>query len=211
MQGGIIQGPIEGSVLGGVSPVAGRHGNAIQTNDPDGYVEFPLDSNNKCLQDPDLCSSGVTFSLWLMNLPGNLGALFRVLSSEGCETPGAGFCITIWSGGKVRVIITGSSTFYNYNISPLPINKWQHVMLSFKPNEGLQSYINGCDAAVDQVFPPITNFNPTPISSCFRLGGRKDYARSPNTAHMKFDHILIWYDILNADEIRLLYSRGGIM
>ena len=211
MQDGIMQGSIEGTVGGGAKLVAGRHGNAIQMDGSVGYVEIALDSENKCLQNPDMCSSGVTFSMWLMTLSGNSpDSVFRIVRSKACIID-LGFCVTLYRG-TFGIMVLGSSLAYRYRIPSLPINKWQYVTLSFMPGDGIQLYINGCDAVTYRMegYPLITTFTPVSgnVSTHLRLGGKSsnEYA-----AHMKVDHVLIWYDTLNADEIWHLYLQGGII
>ena len=211
IQGGIMQGSIEGTVGGGAKLVAGRHGNAIQMDGSFGYVEFALDSNNECLQNPDMCSPGVTFSMWLMTLPGNSpDSVFRIFRSEACIID-LGFCVTLYRG-TFGIMVLGSSLAYRYRIPSLPINKWQYVTFTFMPDDGIQLYINGCDAVTYLLegYPLKTTFIPSSgaVSMYLRLGGKSsnEYA-----AHMKVDHVLIWYDTLNANEIWHLYLQGGII
>ena len=208
---GILQGSIEGTLVGNVNLIAGRHGNAMQTGGSDGYAEFPIDNSNKCLQNPDWCHSGVTFSMWLMKMPGNSGAKFRVYLSKACDWD-IGFCVSFLSTEIFSILICSSSLKYRYRISHLPINKWQHVTFTFMPDDGIQLYINGCDAAAYSLegYPLMIANTPASgaVSTYFRLGGGNSNSYA---AHMKLDHILIWYDVLTADEVWQLYMQGGIM
>ena len=214
IQNGIMQGSIEGTLVGNVNSVAGRHGNAIQTDGSSGYVEFALESNNACLQNPDWCSSGITFSMWLMNMPGNTGStMFRIYFSDACRER-MGFCISFLPSGTFSILVFGSSSIYRYKIeiSYLPINKWQYVTFTFMPNNAIQLYINGCDAITYRLdgYSLIATFNTFPaVSSYFRLGGGGGWGQY--AANMKVDHVLIWYDVLSADEIWQLYVQGGMM
>ena len=211
IESGVLLGSLPGSLNGGAQLVTGRHGNALYTDHSSSfdYVTYALDSNHRCLQNPSWCDSGVTFSMWLMNLPGNAGGYFTVLNSVGCSTWGIGFC----GGIDHRFWLKFYDDFwgYRYRIPAFDVGKWQHIVFTFKPNEGINLYMNGCDTIAYRIkegYELVSPHNPYPgtKSSSLRFGGGSRYA-----AHMLLDHVLIWYDVLNVTEIWQLYLNNDMV
>ena len=190
------------------SVVPGYHGQALYTNDSNRYVEMSLNQTNQCLQNPDQCGSGVTFSFWVMNLPGNTAHLFyHILVSNGCRQGNLGFCFGLGLKG-FWVVIRCRYHEYRNRIPPLEVNKWQHVTVTFIAHDMAKLYVNGCDSAPYrrrdgyQLVAAISG-SATARSTYLQFGS-KVYG-----THMKLDHVLIWYDVLSADEIWKLYLQGG--
>ena len=79
------------------------------------------------------------------------------------------------------------------------------------PNVGIQVYVNGCDAVIYRLegYPLVATRNPVSgtESTSFLIGTADNFP----AAHMKLDEVLIWYDILSADEVWHLYLHGGIV
>ena len=214
IQSGVLQGSLQGSLNGGANLVPGRHGHALYTdhNSSVNYAQFVLGTNNKCLRNPAWCESGVSFSMWLMNLPGNVGGYFTILNTCGCDLGGIGFC-----GGfdhRFWLKFADYVQQYRYRVPAFDVGKWQHVVITFKLNDGIKLYVNGCDSIAYRLkegYQLVTPFNPniSLISASFRLGGGWWSQWGRHAAHMQLDHLLIWYDVLNATEVRNLYLNGG--
>ena len=215
IQDGVLQGTLPASLNGGAHLVSGRLGNALymdHTGSPN-FAHFVLDTNHKCLQNPAWCSSGVTFSMWLMNLPGNLGGYFTILNTFGCDAQGFGFCGGIDSIFWLK--FSDTSQEYRYRAPAFDVGKWQHIVITFKLNDGIKLYVNGCDSAayrLQEGYQLVSPHNPNPSSegANFRLGGGPwSQWSGSHAAHMKLDQLLIWYDVLNATEVGHLYLNGG--
>ena len=192
------------------SSVPGYHGEALYTGGPNQYVEMTLDEKNRCLQNPDWYGSGVAFSFWVMNLPGNTKyRLHPIYESNGCRIGQIGFCL-----GHVRdhffIVIRSNSHEYRNRIPPLEANEWQHVTFTSIVSGIIKLYVNGCDSTSYRIlegYQLVTapTGSATARSTSFRFGSKWD------GTHMKLDHVLIWYDVLSADDTWKLYLQEGIV
>ena len=187
------------------SSVPGYHGQALQINGPNQYIEMTLDEKNRCLQNPDLCVAGVTISFWVMDL-GNANGFFPILYSDGCGGGKLGFCFGL-KREMFWVIIRGRSREYRNRIPPLEINEWHHVTFTFIVDGIITLYMDGCDSAPYRLhgYELVTAISgsATAISKYLRFGSKDD------AALVNLDHVLIWYDVLSAGEIWKLYLQGG--
>ena len=203
---GILQGSLPGRLFQGASLLPGLFGQALHTNGTNQYAEFPLDGSNACLQNPDSCSTGITFTLWFVNLGWNSGQMSTIYDSDGCSSVGMGFCFGLDS--DFWVTIRCRSLAYRYRIPSLPINIWHYITISFKPSESIRFYVNGCDTSAYRITTGYQLISPNSVlwdlGSTFRFGGRTF------SANMKLDHVLIWYHTLSADDIWKLYRQEGI-
>ena len=167
-----------------------------------------LDGMNRCLQNPDWCGSGVTFSFWLMNLPGNTAhGFYPILESEACRTLELGFCFGL-GREDFWIVIRSNSHDYRNRIPPFEVNEWQHVAFTFIEGSSIKLYVNGCDSAFYRILEgyqlvTATSGSATEKSTYIRFGSLS------SSAHMKLDHVLIWYDVLSAGEIWKLYLQEG--
>ena len=215
IQEGVLQGTLQASLNGGAQLVAGRHGNALYTDHAGSFnfAHFVLDANNKCLQNPAWCSSGVTFPMWLMNLPGNPGGYFTIFNTFGCDRRGIGFCAGIDSIFWLK--FSDNFQQYRYRAPAFDVGKWQHIVFTFKLNDGIKLYVNGCDSIayrLQEGYQLVSGHNPNQsfIGADFRLGGgRWSQLSGSHATHMKLDQLLIWYDVLNVTEVGHLYLNGG--
>ena len=207
--GGILRGTLNGTLNNGASLAIGLIGNSLHIDDVSQYADFVMAGSNNCLMNPDLCFSGVTFSMWLMELPGNTLSFHSIYMSEGCYTWGSGFCIGM--NGRFWITIRGNSFVYRYKIPPFVVNQWNHVVFSFEGNHGIALYINGCDAAAYRLREGYSLKSPRhppngAVRSYFQLGNKLGTA-----AHMKLDHFLIWYNAFGVNEVWGFYVQGGII
>ena len=62
--GNVLLGSLNGSVTGGVSLVPGQVGNALYMSDDTGKVDLGF-HQSQCFYNPDSCSQGVTFAMWI--------------------------------------------------------------------------------------------------------------------------------------------------
>ena len=209
VENGFLQGTLAGRLLLGGSLVPGLFGQALHTDGSKQRVEFPIDGSNECLQNPDSCSSGVTFSIWIMSLGWNNGRMSAIYHSDGCNPRGFGFCFGLDS--DFWVTVRGSPLAYRYRIPPLLLNRWQHVVISFRPNDGIIVYVDGCDSFAYRIttgYEAVSaNFPTLSFGTTFRLGA----GGTAYSANVKLDHILVWYDSFNSDEIWKLYLQEGMI
>ena len=188
----------------------GYHGQALYTRSSRQYIEMDLDGMNRCLQNPSWCESGITFSFWVMNLPGNTAHdFYPILESNGCGQGQLGFCFGLGLE-DFWIVIRASSHVYRNRIPPLEVNEWQHVTFTFIAGGVIKLYVNGCDSTSYRVlegYQLVTAIrgSATGRSTYFRFGSEL------HSTQMKLDHVLIWFEVLNVDEIWKLFLQGGIV
>ena len=207
--GSKLQGSIHGEMMNGARLVEGQNGKALIMDGTSQYVKLPLGDGHDCLKNPDLCSRGVTVSMWLMDL-GNRDRINIVISSKRCATAAIGFCYGIGQTYFFATVRGGSFT-YRYRIPPLERDTWEHIVIRFHPNEtpNINIYKNGCDTS------SYTKDDYDPISA---LSPRQDnentefrFSDESYGANMKLDDFLVWYDMIHPDQIWTLYIQGGLV
>ena len=172
------------------------------------YVDFGTPSG-QCLYEPDLCENGVTIEVWVKyytTVPGNIAYIMDSGSSD-VDTVGISFGI---KDSKFFIKINLRESSFQYDIPVFPSNTWQFVTFVFSVGDDLSLYINGCDAKASQITTAddyTVREVPIPASnlpSPFRIGGHDDHK-----AEMLIDHLHVWYESLQPDEIWLLFINGG--
>ena len=197
-----LTGSIPGVLVGNPQLVEGPHGRALQTDGPAHYVRFTLRTDDSCLRNPDFCLSGITFSMWLMNLRGNDDVMNKVFGSNGCLISGIGFCFGL-SSGEFWIAVRGGVMIHRHWITVMTENIWYLVAITFSPADGLKLYINGCDSSeyrIQEGYQAIESHTPhmDDESTSFTLG---------EASHVLLDQLLIWYDVLGPDEIWSLHTQ----
>ena len=72
----VLLGSLNGTMTGGVSLVPGQYGSALYMSDGTGRVDLGF-HQSQCFSNPDSCSQGVTFALWIKRNDGaGSGILF---------------------------------------------------------------------------------------------------------------------------------------
>ena len=201
-----------GTLSGGIILVTGGQlGQALYADGSSAgqFVEYDTYSG-QCLYEPDLCESGITVAFWLKYLsvpaPGNIG---YVIDSGSSDTNNVGISFGV-TDTQMFIKINLRDSSYRYWAPIVPINTWQFITFVFSLNAGLSLYINGCDAVASRITTaddynerevPILLSDPL---SPFRIGGHDNHR-----AEMLIDHLLIWYELLQPDEIWHHFMQVG--
>ena len=205
--GGILLGSINGVLHGGASIIPWKLGSALKVNGNNQYVDYGLHLD-KCYHNPDKCSGGITFALWL-----NAHAANSVILDTGAmDEYSVGYWLFITGGRSIKISVKNESMYHQYEAPDFPLNKWVHIVFTWTPsNTGLvHLYINGCDAdatnekghAVNLArFSPIKNIYKCSIGS--GVNGRQPFANAD------IDELIFWVRDLGPLEIWQLYVFGG--
>ena len=197
---------IRGTLVGGIKFVGKgqRLGSAALYADGSStgqYIDCGTRSG-QCLYEPDLCENGLTVTLWFKypTLPtsGNIGYIMDSVGTD-IDTVGISFGIT---DTKIFIKINLRGSSYQYWSLLFPVDTWQFITFVYSMDAGLSFYINGCDAVASRITTagdysvrkvPIPASYPT---APFRIGGHDDHK-----AEMFLDHLFIWHEILQPEEI----------
>ena len=206
----------KGSLFGGaklVKPKPTLHAHILYVDGSSvgQYIDFGSQSG-QCLYEPDLCENGLTSTFWFKypTVPtlSNIGFIMDSGSSDP-DTLGISLGITD-TQFFIKVNLRESS--HQYKIPLFPANTWQFITYAFTLDSGLSLYINACDAVASRLNTtadytirdiPIPATSPP---SPFRFGGHDDHK-----AEMFIEHVLIWYEILQPDEIWRLFRQVGMV
>ena len=203
-----LQGSLEGHMMNGARLVAGQNGKALCLDAAFQYVEFSPGEEHECLKNPDHCSLGITFSMWLMDL-GNTDFINIFLGNDGCQPTGIGFCFGFVPSAFFATIRGGSSA-YRYRIPRSEKDTWEHIVIQFHPNGTIKFYKNGCDTysySIKEGYNMISPHSPESRweNKLFTL------SHADNGAYIKLDDFLIWYDMILPDRIWKVYVQGGLV
>ena len=80
MLGSLMQGTLDGTVVGGASLVTGTVGNALLTDGNTQYVTYGEQSAH-CFANPEQCSAGFTYSFWVQLLGAGAGISSCIIDS----------------------------------------------------------------------------------------------------------------------------------
>ena len=70
----VLVGDLNGTIVSGVTQVSGQAGKGIFLSDDASKVDYGTHQFN-CFYDPDICSQGVTFAIWIKRDQGATGYL----------------------------------------------------------------------------------------------------------------------------------------
>ena len=67
--GNVLLGSIDGTLTNGAALVSSQVGKGVKLMDDRSYVDLGF-WDSQCFYDPDFCTEGVTFAMWIKNGPG---------------------------------------------------------------------------------------------------------------------------------------------
>lgn len=203
IDGNTLIGDINGTVVGGATLVAGKHGNSLYTDGITQYVNYGVHDQD-CFANPDMCANGITFSFWVMMLD-QIPDFHTVFDSGSVYADSLGFSFKRESDGKpLARVATSTTTFFYRSDGIWELNQWLHVVFTWSVDDGIQLYFNGCPAS-GQVLSWLRMYQFAAYDP-FVLGANGQLIYN---AHMKLDHMLIWYEVLTPQEAWHLYVQGG--
>ena len=205
---GVLCGDISGTLEGGASNIPGRVGSALHTNGNNQYVDYCLHFD-ECYHDPDKCSGGITFALWL-----NVHAYgSAILDTGAMDSRSFGYYIFVTPWRSIKISVKDTSMYHQYEVPRFPLNKWVHVVFTWPLNAGLiHLYINGCDAdaANEKGYAyNLARFKSISEHSRIILGAGRN--ASVSYANADLDELIFWERILDPLEAWQIYADGGVV
>ena len=196
IQGNMVLGPLNGTLMNGATLISGMVGNAIYIDGNMAYVDFGIRTSG-CFFDPSDCDSGMTVSFWL-RIHSIRSSFDTFVDNGGCLFEAIGFCVWTERG---RLGITSRNVLsWFYAGIPLPsLMKWNFITVSIN-NGAAKFFVNGCHTSInygnggDRYFP-FTMQLPLTI-------GKRNVA----VPEFAIDSIRIWYTELTPKEVWDLYS-----
>ena len=209
INGGVLLGSIDGVLHGGASVIPGQFGSALKLNGNNQYVDYGLHLD-KCYHNPDKCSDGMTFALWLNAHAYNI----VIMDTGGMDTYSVGYWLLITSGRSIKISIKNESMYNQYEAPDFPLNEWIHIVFTWTPsNTGLiHLYINSCgvDATNEKGHAVnLARFRPINNIHKFSIGSGFDGSRL--FANADIDELIFWNQDLGPFEVWQLYVFGGGM
>ena len=207
VQGSTLKGYIDGDIEGSASLVPGFHGNALYIDGKQGSrVAYGVHTDG-CFFDPDQCSQGITFSFWLM-LRERLSAYKLLFDNGGCWSKGVGYCLYVSSDDTIRMATKEENGYY-VRVMPEPtINEW-HFFITTAIKGDIKMFIDGCDSepysrafANDRDEPHTEDYE-------FSIGDWASLPAGGTVAHFVLDELMVWYRVLDKEDVWNLYVQGG--
>lgn len=196
---GIREGSINGSVVGNPSLVGGLHGQALQLNNINDFINYG-NRSSECYANPAACTDGVTFSFWIQQKEHQSGF---ILASTRYGYDSYGYYIRVRDSDRaIKFSVKEVDLFQYISVKVPDINVWYHVAFTWRKDENVTGYINGCDAGVDEETRPRSE----PFRTYHSL-----YIGDVTGTPIILDEMLAWNDKLTDAEIQALYANGGII
>ena len=205
IENGVLQGSLLGDTVGTVSLENGIVGEALSL-DGNQYVHFG-NFSTRCFQNPDMCNSGITFAMWVkFKAPDS-----AVFDTGAFDNKASGYAVVLNPNEELKIAVKWANG-YEYHTIPdasWVLNRWIHMSFSWKRNERIALYINGCGAYTGQVFR-ISRIDPLSTHGVFVIGAAiHDSLKIVRLANMGLDEFYVWHEVLLSSEIWRLYAAGG--
>ena len=205
---GLLLGDIPGTLHGGASTIPGKVGSALHIRGNHQYVDYGLHLD-KCYHDPDKCSGGITFALWL-----NVHAYDSVILDTGAKhAQSFDYFILINSDHSIKISVKDTSMYHQYIAPEFPLNEWVHLVFTWPSNAGLiHLYFNGCDADATNgkgYAYNLARYKSITWQRRITLGVGPDVFMS--YANVDVDEVIFWERALNPLEAWQLYVDGGVV
>ena len=158
----------------------------------------------ECLYDVNLCTNGLTISLWVKFYASSTRAQM-ILDGGGFYRETKGMSIFISGQGSIQVNIFDGNNQY---ISQAPYDNpfhWQHIIFTWKVLTNILVYLNGCPAVIQT---DLKTHGPVTTPADFKIGGNL-WGGAGDRGNIALDHVLMWYDVLTPEEVWQLYVQGG--
>ena len=202
-----IQGSISGTMMHGTSLVQGKTGNAFFTDGINQHVDNGI-HENQCFYNPDVCTTGVTFALWLKAL--NNANTFFAIEMGGSDYDSRGLYLKIQSNQNIKLSMKWDLKYDYYRAPNFPLLTWVHVALTWERAGGIRLFINGCDADVNNDKGHSTRVprsHQRTITNRFVFGAGKN--TTAGFGKMTLDEFIAWHDVLEPEQIWELFRQGG--
>ena len=204
VNGNLLVGPLDGTLLGNARVVPGMHGHALYIDGQTGSrVDYGMHKGG-CFFDPDQCTEGITFSFWLM-IHEDQGSFDIIFDNGGCWRWSVGYCIVLVTDKNIEVWVLRRAGYRKHVLPSMPIHQWHFWVVTYTSDD-VNVYINGCNSApfsIENVTPRAQDLTE---SAEFHIG---DWSGGGLAPHMTFDELMVWYKVLTVDQIWQLYVQGG--
>ena len=122
---GFLRGmPFNGVVVNGATITQGQHDGALHINGINQRVNFG-DHRTECFHQPDVCSMGVTYALWLRRM--RTGSREVFLDTGAFDERAAGYAMFHSRHHDFRIAVFDQHFHYFAVVPGWPINKWDHL------------------------------------------------------------------------------------
>ena len=162
---------------------------------------------DKCFHNVNLCTSGLSISLWLKPYANEVGTVM-ILHGGAFYPDSTGlsfYQIPAWDNLAVKI---HDDTHYYLTAARFGgVLEWHHMIFSWKPLETIDLYINGCPAGSAQNMAPRTQAIAS-WTTDFTIAGNK-WGDQQERGVFALDHLLIWHDQLTPEQAWQLYAQGG--
>ena len=205
VNGNLLVGSMDGTLLGNARVVPGMYGNTLYVDGQSGSrVDYRVHINGYFF-DPDQCTQGITISFWLIfhDDQANYDIIF---DTGACRRRSVGYCIVLVTGKNIRVLLLRRAGYRKYVLQSTPIHQWHYWSVTYNSDD-VNVYINGCNSspfAIEKYDSPRSEAHTE--NAEFHIG---DWSGGGLAPHMSIDELMVWYEVLTVDQIWQLYVQGG--
>ena len=206
LQNNKLLGSLVGTVTGGALLVTDTFRTGLLLDGASQYVNFGT-HGDQCFNNPGLCTHGITFAFWLkmLSIPssGSNGHAI-ILDNGGVYVRSVGFSV-IHKATQFEVRCLNLTHDIRSRYVSLKVGSWTHVMFTWKADQSIRLFINGCDAIYSGVGIASSRGLSFQALRPFYLGTSGSHAM----ANMIMDDLFIWHQVLSPDQIWSFFAQNG--
>ena len=196
-----------GNTSGGITIASRGSGSGIEFDGVSGYVDLGK-HNDECFQSPDVCSNGITYSMWIWTGSGRM----MIIDSGAFDRYTVGYNMQLSNNVLGVNVKFGNNNKHLYRVDDWNQDHWEHVVWTWSPTHGIRFFLNGCDTdpgATKGLFSHkvIADVHPSDQVP-FVIGATAiGYVKNAN---MKLDDMYIWNQAFTDNDVWTFYVNGGV-
>ena len=182
--------------------VDGKVGHALRLEG----AEINYGRPSECFYDINLCTNGLSVSLWVKYYAINAGGEGVVLDGGGFYPESQGLHLSRNAHTNFQVNIFDDTWNHYGNVPYGDEFVWKHLVFTWKGHTlPISLYQNGCLGSGGNVEAPAGTRTET---QDFKVGGNGK-GGVVQRGDIALDHVLMWYHALTPEEVWQLYVQGG--
>ena len=153
----------------------------------------------------DMCSTGLTYAMWLWFALSQAVTDTTILSAGGVRTDPNRVGVRYFANSCFSHIRIISGLVWKSNIPLVESRVWFHLFFIWRQQNPIRSYVNGCSADHDIFEIPRTSAENKEHN--FTIGRCPDLPGNPKTIATRIDELRIWHQRFESNQVWTFYVK----